>query len=38
VLLEDLAIVVLAVVVGVAGAALEIILGRAVVRGIGNLF
>jgi len=38
VLLEDLAIVVLAVVVGVAGAALELILGRAVVRGIGNLF
>jgi hypothetical protein len=38
VLLEDLAIVVLAVVVGVAGAALELILGRAVVRGIGYLF
>jgi hypothetical protein len=38
VLLEDLAIVVLAVAVGVAGAALELILGRAAVRGIGNLF
>ena len=38
VLLEDLAIVVFAVVVGVAGAALKLILGRAVVRGIGNLF
>jgi hypothetical protein len=38
VLLEDLAIVVLAVVVGVAGVALELILGRAAVRGIGKLF
>jgi hypothetical protein len=38
VLLEDVAIVVVAVVVGVAGAALELILGRAAVRGIGNLF
>ena len=38
VLLEDLAIVVLAVAVGVAGAAVELVLGRAVVRGIGNLF
>jgi hypothetical protein len=38
VLLEDLAIVVLAVGVGVAGAALELILGRAAVRGIGKLF
>jgi hypothetical protein len=38
VLLEDLAIVVLAVAVGVAGAALEIILGRAAVRGISKLF
>ena len=38
VLLEDVAIVVLAVVVGVAGAALELFLGRAVVSGIGNLF
>jgi hypothetical protein len=37
VLLEDLAIVVLAVVVGVAGAGLELILGRAAVRGIGKL-
>jgi hypothetical protein len=38
VLLEDLAIVVLAIAVGVAGAALELILGRAAVRGIGKLF
>jgi hypothetical protein len=38
VLLEDLAIVVLAITVGVAGAALELILGQAAVRGIGNLF
>ena len=38
VLLEDLAIVVLAVVVGVAGVALELILGRAAVKGIGKLF
>ena len=38
VLLEDLAIVILAVVVGVAGVAVELILGRAVVNGIGNLF
>jgi hypothetical protein len=38
VLLEDVAIVVLAVVVGVAGAMLELILGRAAVRGIGKLF
>ncbi|HKR98239.1 MAG TPA: exopolysaccharide biosynthesis protein [Candidatus Dormibacteraeota bacterium] len=37
VLLEDLAIVVLAVVVGVAGAGLELILGRAALRGIGKL-
>ena len=38
VLLEDVAIVVLAVVVGVAGVMLELILGRAAVRGIGKLF
>src|SRR3954470_4153959 len=38
VLLEDAAIVVLAVVIGVAGVLLEVILGRAVVHGIGSLF
>src|SRR3954465_10702341 len=38
VLLEDAAIVVLAVVIGMAGVLLEIILGRAVVHGIGSLF
>jgi hypothetical protein len=38
VLIEDVALVVLAVVVGVAGVMLELILGRAAVRGIGNLF
>jgi hypothetical protein len=38
VLLEDLAIVVLAVVVGIAGVLLELVLGRAVVDGIGKLF
>lgn len=38
VLLEDVAIVVLAVAVGFAGAMLELILGRAAVRGIGKLF
>jgi hypothetical protein len=38
VLLKDVAIVVLAIVVGVAGVALELILGRAAVKGIGNLF
>jgi hypothetical protein len=38
VLLEDLAIVVLAVVVGVAGVALELTLGRAAVRSIRKLF
>jgi hypothetical protein len=38
VLLEDVAIVVLAIVVGGAGVALELILGRAAVKGIGNLF
>jgi hypothetical protein len=38
VLLEDLAIVVLAVVVGVAGVALELIVGRAALKGISRLF
>ena len=38
VVLEDLAIVVLAVVVGIAGVLLELVLGRAVVDGIGKLF
>jgi hypothetical protein len=38
VLLEDLAVVVLALSVGGAGVVLEILLGRAAVRGIGNLF
>jgi hypothetical protein len=38
VVLEDLAIVVVAVVVGVAGVLLELVLGRAVVDGIGKLF
>jgi hypothetical protein len=37
-LLEDLAIVVIAIVVGIAGVALELILGRAALRGIDNLF
>jgi hypothetical protein len=37
VLLEDAAIVVLGVVVGVAGVALEIVLGSAAVKGIGKL-
>ena len=38
VLLEDLAIVVIAVMVGVAGVLLEVILGRAAVHEIGKLF
>jgi hypothetical protein len=38
VLLEDLAIVVIAVTVGVAGVLLEVILGRAAVHEIGKLF
>jgi hypothetical protein len=38
VLLEDFAVVVLAIIVGAAGVLLEIVLGRAAVRGIGNLF
>ena len=38
VLLEDFAVVVLGVSVGSAGVLLEIVLGRAAVRGVGNLF
>jgi hypothetical protein len=38
VLLEDLAFVLLAIVVGAAGVVLEVILGRAAVHGIGKLF
>jgi hypothetical protein len=38
VLLEDFAVVGLALIVGGAGVLLEIVLGRAAVRGIGNLF
>jgi hypothetical protein len=38
VLLEDFAVVVLALIVGGAGVLLEIALGKAAVRGIGNLF
>jgi hypothetical protein len=38
VLLEDFAVVVLALLVGGAGVLLEIVVGRAAVRGIGNLF
>jgi hypothetical protein len=38
VLLEDFAVVVLALVVGGAGVLLEIVLGKAAVHGIGNLF
>jgi hypothetical protein len=38
VLLEDFAIVVIAVIVGVAGVLLEVILGRAAVHEIGKLF
>jgi hypothetical protein len=38
VLLEDLVLVVVALTVGVAGVALEILLGRAVINGIGTLF
>jgi hypothetical protein len=38
VLLEDFVVVVVAVVVGVAGVALEILLGKAVIKGIGSLF
>jgi hypothetical protein len=38
VLLEDFAVVALGLVVGSAGVLLEIVLGRAAVRGVGNLF
>lgn len=38
VLLEDFAVVVLALIVGGAGVLLEIVLGKAAVRGIGHLF
>jgi hypothetical protein len=38
VLLEDFAVVVLALIVGSAGILLEIVLGKAAVRGVGNLF
>ena len=38
VLLEDFAVVVLALIVGGAGVLLEIVLDRAAVRGVGNLF
>ena len=38
VVLEDFAVVGLALIVGSAGVLLEIVLGRAAVRGIGNLF
>jgi hypothetical protein len=38
VLLEDFALVVLALIVGGAGVLVEIVLGKAAVRGIGHLF
>src|SRR3954454_14589599 len=38
VLLEDFAVVVLAVIVGAAGVLLEIVLGKAAINGIGKLF
>jgi hypothetical protein len=38
VLLEDIAVVVLGLVVGIAGVALEIVLGGAAIKGIGKLF
>jgi hypothetical protein len=38
ILLEDIAVVALGLVVGSGGVLLEIVLGRAAVRGIGNLF
>jgi hypothetical protein len=38
VVLEDFAVVVLALIVGGAGVLLEIVLGKAAIRGIGNLF
>jgi hypothetical protein len=38
VMLEDIAVVILGLVVGVAGVALEIVLGSAAIKGIGRLF
>jgi hypothetical protein len=38
VLLEDFVVVVLALAVGVAGVVLEVLLGKAVIKGIGTLF
>jgi hypothetical protein len=38
VLLEDVIVVALGIVVGAAGVLLEVILGSAAVKGIGNLF
>jgi hypothetical protein len=38
VLLEDFALVVLSLIVGGAGVLVEIVLGKAAVRGIGRLF
>ena len=38
VLLEDFAVVVLALVIGGGGVLLEIVVGKAAVRGIGSLF
>jgi hypothetical protein len=38
VLLEDFALVALALIVGGAGVLLELVLGKAAVRGIGHLF
>jgi hypothetical protein len=38
VMLEDIAVVVLGLVVGVAGVALEVVLGSAAIKGIGRLF
>jgi hypothetical protein len=38
VLLEDVIVVILALIVGVAGVLLEIVLGAAAIKGIGNLF
>jgi hypothetical protein len=36
--LEDFAVVVLALIVGAAGILLEIVLGKAAIDGIGNIF
>jgi hypothetical protein len=38
VLLEDFAVVILALIVGGAGILVEVVLGKAAVRGIGHLF